>query len=308
MIRWLRAVDASPSRVQLGIGLAAITALISGISIFVNAQATQVVGPPAVFTTLKNGVAAVLLIGMAVAARPSAPPARSLPGLLAIGLIGGSVPFVLFFTGLAQATAPAAAVIHKTLFLWVALLAVVFLKERMGALQIGALAVLLVSTLLIQPPSGVSWSGGETLIALATGFWAVEVIIAKRVLADVASPIAAAARMSIGLVLLVAYLAVTGQLPAVFMLGAEQWTWVLGTGVLLSGYVATWYAALQRAPASAVAAVLTLGLPITAILQMIANGQVPAPMAAVGYAAGVLAAVALAWVALERRRALATNA
>jgi drug/metabolite transporter (DMT)-like permease len=285
-----------------------MTALISGISIFVNAQATQEVGPPAVFTTLKNGVAALLLIGIATAARAPAPPARSLPGLLAIGVIGGSVPFVLFFTGLAEATAPGAAVIHKTLFVWVAVLAVVFLRERLGALQIGALAVLLVSTFLIQPPSGVSWGGGEMLIAVATGFWAVEVIIAKRVLADVTSPVAAASRMSIGLALLVAYLAFTGQLLAVFTLGAGQWAWVLGTGVLLTGYVATWYAALQRAPASAVAAVLTLGLPITAALQLLANGQVPAPTAVVGYGAGVLAVFALAWVALVRRRALATSA
>ena len=31
-------------------------------------------------------------------------------------------------------------------------------------------------------------------------------------------------------------------------MSAEQWAWVLGTGVLLSGYVGTWYAALGALP------------------------------------------------------------
>ena len=49
-----------------------------------------------------------------------------------IGVIGGSVPFILFFNGLAMASAPSAAFIHKTLFVWVVLLAVPFLGERLG--------------------------------------------------------------------------------------------------------------------------------------------------------------------------------
>lgn len=303
MIRWFRSVDASPSRARLGIGLAVVTAVVSGVAIFVNAQATQVVGPPAVFTTLKNGVAAILLVGLAAAVGRRPPSVRNLPGLLVLGVIGGSIPFVLFFSGLAEATAPGAAVIHKTLFVWVALLAVILLRERLGALQIGAMAILLVSTFLIQPPTGVTWGSGETLIALATALWSVEVIVAKRVLATVPSPVAAASRMGIGLILLTGWLWLTGQLHEVFTLGAVQWAWVLGTGLLLTAYVASWYAALQRAPASAVAAVLTLGLPITALLQMIANGQVPAPLPAAGYGAGAVAALAVAVFAVRRQRA-----
>ena len=51
--------------------------------------------------------------------------------LAPIGVIGGSVPFVLFFEGLARASSPQAAFLHKTLVLWVALLAVVVLGERL---------------------------------------------------------------------------------------------------------------------------------------------------------------------------------
>lgn len=304
MIRWLRTLDTADNAGRLGLALAGLTAVVSGVSVFVNATAVRAVGDPVLFTTLKNGVAAVLLLSMAAAVvrGPWRPERRAVPGLLALGLIGGSVPFVLFFSGLAQATAPAAAVIHKSLFIWVALLAVVFLRERLGALQIGALGVLLVGQLLIQTPAGVGWGIGETMIAAATGLWAVEVIVAKRVLAGVPAPVAAVARMGIGLVVLVGFVAATGGMAAVGSLQPDQWGWVLLTGLLLSAYVASWYAALQRAPASAVTAVLTLGAPITAALQLIANGQVPAPSVAAGYGIGLMAALAVATLAMRGGR------
>lgn len=306
MIRWIRTLEERGHARRVGLALAGVTALVSGVSVFLNASAVRAVGNPVLFTTLKNGVAAIILLGLALALVPRAAdrlrasPPRTLIGLVALGVIGGSIPFVLFFTGLAQASAPAAAVIHKTLFAWVALLAVVLLRERLGGLQLAALGVLLLSQLLIQPPDGMRWASGESLIAIATGMWAVEVIIAKRVLGGIPSPIAAAARMGIGLVLLVAYLAITGGLAGIGTLGAEQWAWVLGTGVLLSAYVATWYAALRRAPATAVTAVLTLGAPMTAALQLVANGQLPAPGAVAGYAGTLAAAMAVAWLALRR--------
>lgn len=301
MTRRSTAVPPSTQR-GLGLGLAALTAVISGVSVFVNASAVREFGDPILFTTLKNGVAAVLLAALAVATVRGGwqPTVRGSAGLVALGIIGGSVPFMLFFSGLAQATAPAAAVIHKTLFALVAVLAVVFLRERLGALQVGALAVLLASQLLIQTPVGVGWGTGETFIAIATVLWALEVILAKRVLGSTPSPVAATARMGIGLVVLVGYLAVSGGLAGIWTLGAGQWGWVLLTGALLSGYVATWYAALRRAPASAVTAVLTLGAPLTAGLQLVGSGQAPAPGVAAGYGLCLLGVAAVAWLTLRR--------
>ena len=64
--------------------------------------------------------------------------------LLAVAVIGGSVPFVLFFEGLARAEATQAAFIQKTLVVWVALLAVPLLKERFRAPHALAIVLLLV--------------------------------------------------------------------------------------------------------------------------------------------------------------------
>jgi drug/metabolite transporter (DMT)-like permease len=305
----MRANDAGRSRlpqgVAWGIGLAAVTAVISGISVYLNAFAVKQVPDAALFTTLKNGVAALLLLGALIAA-PSARGAvrrlsgRQWLGLVAIGIVGGSIPFLLFFNGLAMASAPSAAVIHKTLFIWVALLAVPLLGERVGWPQIAALGALLFAQLLIQPVGGVTWGPGETLIALATGLWAVEVILARRLLRDVPSLVGGAGRMAIGLVILTGYLVLTGRGGEVAGLGGVQWAWIAGSGVLLAGYVGTWYAALRRAPATVVTCVLVAGAPITALLTSVGTGTIPVAGPLAGYLLVLVGVAVMAGIALTR--------
>lgn len=294
------------NRTSTGIGLALGTALISGVAIFLNSYAVREMSDAALFTTLKNGVAALCLLAIALLAvrRPQLRPMtrRSWVGVALVGVIGGSVPFLLFFTGLAMASAPSAAFIHKTLFVWVALLAVPFLGERLGWLQIGALGALLASQLLITPPNGVTWGTGETMIVAATLLWAVEVVVARRLLGRVDPLVLGVGRLGIGLVILVGYLGFTGRLPLIAELSAAQWTWVLVTGVVLAGYVGTWLAALSRAPATVVASVLVLGAPITALLDALAKGVVPAPVPLLGHALILVAAVVVVAVALRRSR------
>ena len=292
------------NRIGKGIALALGTALISGVAIFVNSYAVKALPDAALFTTLKNGFAAFALLGMTViAARgPRSMPsgARTWTGMTLVGVFGGGVAFLLFFSGLAMASAPSAAFIHKTLFIWVALLAVPFLGERLGLISLAALGALLASQLLITPPTGVTWGVGETLIAAATLIWAVEVVLAKRLLAQVDPFVLGIGRLGIGLVVLVGYVGITGKLGAIFALDATQWMWVLLTGALLAGYVATWFAALQRAPATVVTSVLVIGAPITATLAAVANGTIPQALPLAGYALAVLAAAAIALVAARR--------
>ena len=296
-----------PLTMGWGVTLAALTALISGISVFVNGIAVKQLPDAAVYTTLKNGVAALILIGVAMlVVRRSeirALDRGAWTRMAVIGVIGGSVPFLLFFSGLAIASAPTAAFIHKTLFIWVVLLAVPFLRERLGWFPIGALGVLLVGQILAAPPTGMTWGTGETMILAATLLWAVEVVIARRLLLHaVPSPVVGAARLGIGVIVLVGYLAVTGRLSVVGGLTAAQWGWALGTGALLAAYVGTWLAALRRAPASVVASVLVVGAPITAVLQSIAGGALPGPTALVGQAIITLAVGVLAYFAVRAAR------
>jgi drug/metabolite transporter (DMT)-like permease len=302
---------ANPPRIPItttwGVGLAFVVALISGLAVFVNAYAVKQVPDAAVYTTLKNGVAAVILIAVALLlvrrSEIRALDRRAWAGMTVIGILGGSVPFLLFFSGLAIASAPSAAFIHKTLFVWVVLFAVPFLGERLGAFPLVALGVLLAGQALATPPTGLTWGAGETMILAATLMWAIEVVLARRLLVrDVPSPVLGAARLGIGLVVLVGYLTVTGRLTVVGGLTGTQWAWALGTGVLLAAYVGTWLAALRRAEASVVASVLVIGAPITAVLHAVVNGSQPAPSVVAAQVVIALAVAALAIIAVRSTR------
>jgi drug/metabolite transporter (DMT)-like permease len=292
------ASGARPNQVRTGILLAVGAALISGLSIYVNAFAVKQLPDAAVFTTLKNAVAAGILV-VAALALGAARDVRlirrsSWPAVLAVGVVGGGIPFILFFVGLAQASAPSAAFIQKTLFVWVALLAVPFLGERLGIIPVGALAVLLVGQALVMPPTGMRWGTGETLILVATLMWSAETIVVRHLLASIPAHVMGALRMGIGLVVLVGYLALSSKLSIVAGLNTLQWTWALGTGVLLAGYVTAWFAALRRAPASVVASVLVLGAVVTGALTAVSKGAAPNPAVVGGYILIVVAAGAIA--------------
>jgi drug/metabolite transporter (DMT)-like permease len=296
-----------------GVTLALAAALISGLAVYLNAFAVKQLPDAAVYTTLKNGVAAAVLVTITLAlgglGDARAIPRRQWPAILAVGVVGGSVPFILFFTGLAQASAPTAAFIQKTLFVWVAFLAVPFLGEQLGLATLAALGVLLVGQALVLPPTGIAWGTGETLILAATLLWAVETILVRRLLGSVPAHLMAALRMGVGLVVLVGYLAVSGKLAGVGALTSTQWSWALLTGLILAGYVSTWFAALRRTPATVVTSVLVVGAVVTGALTAVTKGTVPGPSVVLGYVLIIAAATAivLATRAAARRAADAAS-
>jgi len=76
--------------------------------------------------------------------------------------------------------------------------------------------------------------------------------------------------------------------------------------VILAGYVSTWFAALSRAPAVDVTAVLVIGAVITALLAAAVNGKPLVPQ--LGWVALVLLGTALVAVPGWRSRDALTGA
>lgn len=250
--------------------LALITAFISGFANFISKIAVTAVKDPVVFTTLKNAIVALLFIGLILSARRFRElrtlSRRQWINLFLIGAIGGSLPFALYFVGLSQTTAINASLIHKTLFLWVLVLAIPFLKERVSAWQIAGIALIFAANLFVGGFKGFKFNSGELFILGATILWAIENIIAKYALRDISALTVAASRMVFGSILLIAYIAIRGSSVAITNLNATQWSWTLITSVLLFGYVLTWYSALKRAPATYVATLLVPATLVTNIL------------------------------------------
>ena len=299
----------TPTR-RTGILLALVTALISGFAVFLNSYGVKAFGNPTAYTTAKNLVAALVLLAVvSVGPRAGWGARMTRPrtvgqwvALTAIGVFGGSVPFVLFFEGLARASSPQTAFLHKTLVLWVAVLAVTFLGERLQWGHWLAIGFLVVGQVGLLGGLADSFGVPEAMILGATLMWSVEVVVAKKLLASVSSWTVGVARMALGSVVLVAWVAFQGNLGLLTSMDSAQLGWVLLTGVLLAGYVATWLAALQRAGAVDVSAVLVLAVPVTFALDALVNGTPLGPE--LGWLAMLVGggglAVVLGWQALPK--------
>lgn len=267
-----------PSGPAAGIALAFATAAISGFSVYINSHAVRAFGDPSLYTTTKNAIAAALLLALLALATRSRRSglgegltwpltAREMRGLLAVGIFGGGIPFLLFFEGLARATSADAAFIHKTLVIWVAILAVSFLRERFTLVHAAAVAALMLGQLLSTTGLGApALDAAAALVLGATLMWAVEVVVAKRLLRRISPLTLGAARMGIGVTVLLGYSIATGDLGSLGAVTVSGWLWAGATGAILTAYVTTWYAALARAQAIDVSAVLVSGAVITAVL------------------------------------------
>jgi drug/metabolite transporter (DMT)-like permease len=260
----------------VGIALALGAAAISGFSVFLNSYAVHHVTSPTAFTTAKNLVAAlVLLAGAGALAASGDRAALALPRsrrdwalLGAIAVVGGSVPFVLFFQGAALTSATDAALIQKSLVIWVALLAIPLLGERLTGWHLGAIALLLAGqVLLLGPLGGDRTNLGNLMILGATLLWSVETVILKVALRRMPALTVGIARLGLGVVLILGYLGVRGDLGTLVGLGAAGWGWALAMGAVLAAYVASWLGALARAPAVDVTAMLVGAAFVTALLQ-----------------------------------------
>ena len=286
-----------------GILLVLATAILSGVATFVNAYAVKGTSSD-VFVTMRNLAVVAFLMPLAILGE------RSRRGLLTrgdwgrlalIGLVGGAVPFLLFFHGLALAAAAGGATAatfgYRTLFLMATVLGVVVLGERLHGRILVAALLLLAGNALLLTLTGPLWTEGTLFVVAATGLWAVEYTISKRVLRDLPSSTVGFGRMGFGAVFLVGYLAISGQLGGIGAMSGGQWQWAGISAVLLAAFVSTWYAGLQRVDLGVASSVLVLGFPITWGLSLALRGGALEPMAAVGAAAvatGVAVAVGLA--------------
>ncbi|MFZ1472599.1 MAG: EamA family transporter [Anaerolineae bacterium] len=89
----------------------------------------------------------------------------------------------------------------------------------------------------------------------------------------VAGQTGALSRMGVGAIVMWGFLIFSGRAGAALTLSGTQWIWVLLTSVLLSGYVWTWYRALQTAPATVVTSVTTIGAVLTVGLSIVLEGK-----------------------------------
>lgn len=256
-----------------GILFAVIAACISGFSIFYNRLIIVKGIDPLIFNIVKNGGTAIIL-SILLFSLPQRKNLFNLPGktwvkLFFIGLIGGSIPFILFFEGLKTTSAINANLIQKSLFVWVTLAAIPLLAEKLSRWQLVGFFLVFVSNFFLGGFSGFKFNQGEFLILLATLFWTVEIIMTKIILRGTHNLIVSWGRMFLGSLVLIFSAALWGKLPLLAQVKTDQILAVSGSVLLLTGYVTCFFKALKHAPANIVTGVLILATPITNVLSAI---------------------------------------
>ncbi|NVF13235.1 EamA family transporter [Vreelandella maris] len=216
--------------------------------------------PPLLMTTLRFMLVAVLLV-------PFYPVARAqLPFLLLLSITFGSLHFALLFIGLGQAEAGTGALLLQMGTPFATLLAVVFLKEKLGPKRIAGLLLSFAGVIVL--------AGGPTLpsplplsiLLMSALGWAVSQLLIKR--GPPIAPLALAgwvALFAVPQVALGSWLFESGQWQAMRQASWMGWGAMVYTAVM-SSIVAygIWYALLRRHPVNRVVP-MTLLVPVLAV-------------------------------------------
>lgn len=261
----------------IGTTFAILTALVSGIAIVAN-KFFIINLDPTLFTAIR-----ALLIGLGFLLISLFKNNFKIRGfnkvswkyLLTIGTVGGGMAFLLFFSGLKLTTAGRAAFLHKTLPLYIAFFAFLFLREKITKKQILAMSVMLFGTFLILS-SQISFDVmiGDFLVIGATMLWAVENIIAKHAMTKKETNwVVTFSRMFFGSVFLFGILLLMGKVNLLFLITGEQMLYILASTAILFCYVGCWYYSIRWINVSKASALLLIAPVVTLILGCVLLGE-----------------------------------
>ncbi len=284
-------------REQKGTILAFLTAAISGFAIFAN-KIFIVDLDPVIFTAVRAILIGALFFLISLHSfgwKFEKFRKVNWKYMLAIGIIGGGLAFLLFFSGLKLTTAGRAAFLHKTLPIYATLLACIFLKEVITKKQLISLFLMLAGLVAITSatiPPDTFWKDpafGDLLVIGAAILWAAENVIAKKTLLQKESHfVVVFARMFFGAAFLFGVMLLMGKIDILFTLKQSQIFNLLASTAILAGYVLTYYWSLKFINLSKAATILLLAPVITLALSMAFMGEQP-PMLQIAGSALILA-------------------
>lgn len=256
-----------------------LTAVISGVSVYYNSIAVKGLDPTA-FAAAKNLLAALALFGvLAIGSRLTELKEvfrKNAPILLAIAVIGGSLPFALFFGGLSlAASAAGGSFIYRLMFFFSAILAVAFLREKPSAKTTAGVSLILLANLLyLLSIKSFSFGLGEVMVLAATIMWSAEIILLKKSLAWISADALAAVRLGLGSIILFVAMAVFMPTSIASVASLPLLPLVI-SALFIFGFTATLYRGLSGLGVSEATAILTLGGMVSAALPILLSSKLP---------------------------------
>jgi len=268
-----------------GMMLVLFTAIVSGFSIFINKFGVEGVDS-GVFTFTKNIIVSFVIVSIILLFKSYKEliylKKSDWVKLILIGFLGGSIPFLLFFRGLQLTSSAGAALIHKSMFVFVIIFAFIFLKERVNKNIIIGAGLLFVGNFLILKINDFGFNYGSLLILIATLFWAIENTLSKYTLRNLSGNVVIFGRMFFGSLFILFYLIFGNKLNLILALDTSQIYWILISTGFLFLYVFSWYNGLKYINVSVASCILLLGSVITTSLNYIFSGVSVTLVQAVG--------------------------
>ena len=251
--------------------------------------------PPMLFALLRFGVASLVLVPLALLRGGTARLPRPIPWrtLLLMGLTGVGLYYMGFNLALTYTTASQGALVQSSIPAITAIMAVIWLRERLSRQRILGIVLAVVGVVLIVARTEPDASARSPLIGNLLMFgtvvvWGVYTILAKRV-ADVDVVVITASIAVLGTIMLIpaALLEVAhAPLPSI---SAASWLRIFYLGALASaaGYL-LYGRALRDLDASLVGAFVNVAPVIGVVSGVVVLGEAIAPVAILG---GVLVLV-----------------
>jgi drug/metabolite transporter (DMT)-like permease len=256
----------TPTRFSPSVIAAAATTIVLWGSAFAGIRAGLQAYSPAHLAVLRYLSASLVLVIFALLTRMRRPARHDLPLIFLLGLVGFAFYNLALNTGEQSVPAGPASVLIQTIPIWTALLATLFLRERLrvwGWLGI-AISFTGVVVIALGQGEGFQWSMGAALILLAAVSSSVYIIIQKHMLARYRPAEITTYAIWAGTLLLLPF--ASGLVGAVQAAPIQATLAVvyLGIGPAALAYI-TWAYALSRLPAARAVSLL-YAVPVVAFL------------------------------------------
>ncbi len=253
--------------------------------------------PPILLMALRFGIAGAVLVWFV------RPPWPLMGRVFAIACVSATVPYCAVFTGLSHIDASTAILVVQAEIPFMALLAVVWLKERMSARKLAGMAIAFAGIVMIAGQPELHTGLGWVLLVVAGGFvWSAGQIMIRRIgpLVEGLTLIAWVAVFTAPQLVVSSLVFESGQWQALVSADWKTWAMVLYMGLVMTalGY-ALWYSLLRRCEVILAAPFLLLQ-PVAGVLASILFlGEAPTWMTLLG---GVVVVAGIAFITLEPRR------
>jgi drug/metabolite transporter (DMT)-like permease len=251
--------------------LLALSVLWGGSFFFVGVVGSDL--PPLTIVTLRVGLAAVTLWGIA-AAMGLRPPgsARIWIAFAGMGLLNNVIPFTLFVWGQTQIASGLAAILNATTPLFTVIVAGLLLAdERMTLLKISGVAVGFAGAVVMIGPDALGGLGDNVLAQLAclggALSYAFAGVFGRRFRAMGVDPIVTAAGQVTASTVILAPITLLVDKPwALAMPGGDTWAAIAGLAVLSTGFAYILYFRILASAGATNLLLVTFLIPVTAVL------------------------------------------